>query len=103
MVATWVIEEMKDVNLEDKRLNSRLAVIVDQLGGHPTTSIPAACGGYAETMAAYRFVDNEKAGFESILQSHMGATWRHDRKLNDISVNVVLVREVGLPRGKATI
>jgi hypothetical protein len=76
MVATWVIEEMKDVNLEDKRLNSRLTVIVDQLGGHPTASIPAACGGYAETMAAYRFFDNEKAGFESILQSHIGATWR---------------------------
>jgi hypothetical protein len=76
MLATWVIEEMKDVNLEDKRLNSRLGVILDQLGGHPTASIPAACGGYAETMAAYRFFDNDKAGFESILQSHIGATWR---------------------------
>ena len=76
MLATWVNEEMNDVNLEDKRLNSRLAVILDQLGGHPTASIPAACGGYAETMAAYRFFDNEKTGFENILQSHIKSTWK---------------------------
>jgi hypothetical protein len=75
MLATWVIEEMKDVNLEDKRLNDRLAVIVDQLGGHPTASIPAACGGYAEMMAAYRFFDNEKTGFENILRPHIETSW----------------------------
>ena len=66
MLAPWVIDEVKDVNLEDKRLNSRFAVILDQLGGHPTASIPAACGGYSEMMAAYRFFDNEKTGFENI-------------------------------------
>lgn len=76
MPASWVIEETKDVDLEDKRLNSRLAVILDQLGGHPTASIPAACGGYAEMMAAYRFFDNEKVGFENILQPHIEATGR---------------------------
>ncbi|KKL52314.1 hypothetical protein LCGC14_2286700 [marine sediment metagenome] len=76
MLAPWVIDEVKDVNLEDKRLNSRLAVILDQLGGHPTASIPAACGGYAEMMAAYRFFDNEKTGFENILQAHIKSTWK---------------------------
>ena len=76
MLAPWVIEEMKDVDLQDKRLNSRLAVILDQLGGHPTASIPAACGGYAEMMAAYRFFNNEKVGFENILQPHIESTAR---------------------------
>jgi len=74
MLAPWVIEEIKDVDLEDKRLNSRLAVLLDQLGGHPTASIPAACGGYAETMAAYRFFNNEKVGFENVLQPHIEST-----------------------------
>ncbi len=74
MLAPWVMEEMKDVDLQDKRLNDRLAVILDQLSGHPTASIPAACGGYAETMAAYRFFNNEKVGFESVLQPHIEAT-----------------------------
>jgi hypothetical protein len=74
MPAPWVIEETKDVNLNDKRLNDRLTVILDRLGGHPTASIPAACGGSAEMAAAYRFFDNEKVGFENVLQPHIEAS-----------------------------
>ena len=76
MLAPWVIEETKDVDLQDKRLNDRFAVILDSLSGHPTASIPAACGGYAEMMAAYRFFNNDKVGFENVLQPHIEATAR---------------------------
>jgi len=76
MLAPWVVEELKDVDLQDKRLNDRLAVILDQLAGHPTASIPAACGGCAETAAAYRFFDNEKVGFDNVLEPHVRATTR---------------------------
>lgn len=76
MLAPWVIEEMKDADLRDKRLNDRMAVILDQLAGHPNASIPAACGGYAEMMAAYRFFNNDKVGFESVLHPHLEATGR---------------------------
>lgn len=76
MLASWVIEEMKDAELKDKRLNDRLRVILDQLGGHPTASIPAACGGYAETAAAYRFFDNSNVDFDNVLQPHIEATLR---------------------------
>jgi hypothetical protein len=76
MLAPWVIEEMKDADLQDQRLNKRLEFILTQLAGHPTASIPAACGGYAEMMAAYRFFDNEKVGFENVLQPHIAATYR---------------------------
>jgi Transposase DNA-binding/Transposase Tn5 dimerisation domain len=76
MLAPWVIEETKSVDLQDKRLNGRFAVILDLLSGHPTASIPAACGGYAEMMAAYRFFNNEKVGFENVLQPHIDATAR---------------------------
>lgn len=74
MLAPWVIEEVKDVDLQDKRLNDRLMVLLDQLGGHPTASIPAACGGHAEMVAAYRFFNNEKVGFENVLQPHLEAS-----------------------------
>jgi hypothetical protein len=74
MLAPWVIDEMKDVNLEDKRLNKRLAEILSQLASHPTASIPAACGGYAEMMAAYRFFNNDKVTLENVLASHVEAT-----------------------------
>lgn len=74
MLAPWVIEETKDVDLQDKRLNDRLAVILDQLGAHPNASIPAACGGYSEMMAVYRFFNNKKVGFENVLEPHFEAT-----------------------------
>ena len=74
MLAPWVTEEVKDVDLQDRRLNDRFAVLLDQLAGHPTASIPAACGGHAEMRAAYRFFNNEKVGFENILQPHIEAT-----------------------------
>ena len=75
MLAPWVIKEVKDADLGDKRLNERMVQILDQLGSHPTASIPAACGGCAEMVAAYRFFDNEKVSFEKVLQPHIEATY----------------------------
>ena len=76
MLASWIIDEMKEADLPDKRLNDRLREILNQFAGKPTASIPAACGGYAEMMGAYRFVNNEKVGFENVLQPHIEATTR---------------------------
>lgn len=70
----WVENELKTVNLEDKRLNDRFAEILKALGEHPNLSIPAACGGHSETVAAYRFFDNKKTNFEKILAPHHKAT-----------------------------
>ena len=76
MQAPWVVQEMKDADLNDERLNVRMMEILSQLAAHPTASIPAACGGYAETAAAYRFFDNDKVSFENILQPHIDSTYR---------------------------
>jgi hypothetical protein len=74
MIAPWIIEEMKTASLGDKRLNSRLGQVLSQLAARPTASIPAACGGRAEMVAAYRFCENENTSFDSILQPHIDAT-----------------------------
>lgn len=76
MVEPWITEEMETLNLEDRRLDKRLAQVLSQLSGHPTASIPAACGGYAEMAAAYRLFDNEKVQFDNVLQPHKDATRR---------------------------
>jgi hypothetical protein len=65
---------MKTADLNDKRLDERLQMVLSQLAEHPTASIPAACGGYAEMTAAYRLFDNEKATFDKILDAHADAT-----------------------------
>src|SRR5438552_7021791 len=74
MLAPWVVDEMKNADLKDKRLDARLREVLSQLGTRPTTSIPAACGGHAEMTAAYRFFDNEKSTFENVLHAHADAT-----------------------------
>lgn len=74
MLAPWVMDEVKTVELHDKRLEARLRTVLSQLAGRPTASIPAACGGHAEMTAAYRLFDNEKATFNNILEAHADAT-----------------------------
>jgi len=76
MLAPWVIDELKAADLNDERLNKRFFELVDQLAKRPTASIPAACGGAAETAAAYRWFDNEKVTFEKVLESHIESTRR---------------------------
>jgi Transposase DNA-binding/Transposase Tn5 dimerisation domain len=74
MLAPWAIEEMKTADLEDKRLNERLTALLSAFAERPTASIPAACGGFNEMTAAYRFFDNEKVTYENILAPHAERT-----------------------------
>ena len=72
----WIDNELKTVNFNGQRLNHRFSKILKSLSDHPNVSIPAACGGHTETMAAYRFFDNDKTIFSKILKPHRDATER---------------------------
>ena len=74
MIAPWAKEEVAAADLHDKRLNKRLIQILSDLADRPVASIPAACGGHTETVAAYRFFDNENVTYERVLQPHIEAT-----------------------------
>lgn len=74
MVSEWAVDEMATADLEDKRLNDRVTQIISALGDRSTASIPAACGGYAEMRATYRFFDNDKVTWEKILEPHYERT-----------------------------
>lgn len=71
---SWATEEMRTINLGDKRLNKRLLFLFDKLGNSPNLSIPASCGGWHETKAAYRFFGHERVTTESILNPHIEST-----------------------------
>jgi hypothetical protein len=63
-------EDFGGINLGDKRLNRRLLKIAGQLYQKPDLSPTAACGGWAETTAAFRFFNNERVTSEKIFESH---------------------------------
>jgi Transposase DNA-binding/Transposase Tn5 dimerisation domain len=97
MLAPWALEEMKVADLKDSRLNQRLVQLLSALGNRPTASIPAACGGFNEMKAAYRFFDNEKATFEKILQPHIEATQQRIRA-HRVGIFVQDTTEIDLTR-----
>jgi hypothetical protein len=66
----WAGEERKEVDVGDRRLNKRAITSLDTLAAKPTMSIPSACSGWSETVAAYRFLDNDAVTWESILAPH---------------------------------
>jgi hypothetical protein len=73
-MSNWVAEEMVESQMHDMRHAKRLTTLLTQLSEQPVSSIPRACQGWAETVAAYRFLDNPQVGFVEILSGHKAAT-----------------------------
>jgi hypothetical protein len=71
---SWIDQEFHDLDLGDRRLNRRARLLAERFFAQPQASINAACHGWAETQAAYRFFDNGRAVPARILQPHQQAT-----------------------------
>ena len=71
---SWARQEFKDLELGDARRTERLIKLVDDLSAQPTGSIPLACGGWPETKAAYRLLDNPAVEWREILEVHTQRT-----------------------------
>jgi hypothetical protein len=76
----WAAEELRDVVLGDKRLNTRLMKICDSFSESPESPINQACADWAETKAAYRFFQNENVDVREILAAHRRKTAERARK-----------------------
>jgi hypothetical protein len=70
----WVKEELKTAEFGDTRVDARFQRVMDDLSQKPSVSIPAACGGWNETLAAYRFFENQRVTSARVLQPHRQAT-----------------------------
>jgi hypothetical protein len=66
--------EFGAIALGDQRLNRRARRLAQTLGEKPTLSIPAACGGWGETRAAYRLFDHPEVTAERVLAPHIACT-----------------------------
>ena len=73
-MSNWVETEMVACQLHDARHAKRLAQWLTRLSERPVHSIPRACHGWAETVAAYRFLDNPAIDEQEILSGHTHAT-----------------------------
>jgi hypothetical protein len=62
------------LDLGDARLNNRARTLMERFAADPAASIPDACHGWAETMAAYRFLGNEAVDWQAILAPHWEQT-----------------------------
>lgn len=66
----WAGTEFETIDLGDERRNKRAIRLVESLSAQPMASVPQACGDWADTMAAYRFFDNEAVDWRAILGAH---------------------------------
>src|SRR5450631_3416112 len=70
----WVDRELADCDFKDERLGKRFRSLLEQLSASPGESIPLACQDWANTKAAYRFLDNDRVDEAQILAGHFQAT-----------------------------
>ncbi len=71
----WAGAESRLIGLETINVSVRRARrLLEKLGDKPTVSIPAACGGWDETRAAYRLFDHLAATAEGVLAPHIACT-----------------------------
>jgi len=69
-----IAAELVGIDLGDERLNKRSKHIIEALAANPRASVNAACDGWSDTLAAYRFFDNRAITPSQILQPHIDAT-----------------------------
>lgn len=70
----WVEREVGSAELGDARRTKRLVELTRAVAATPAASIPAACGSWAATKAAYRFFDDDAVAADAIVAAHVRAT-----------------------------
>lgn len=67
-------DELAKAELGDARRSHRLGRLASRLCERPQASIPGACRGWAETLAAYRLLKTPEVGTDEILLPHRQAS-----------------------------
>jgi hypothetical protein len=73
-MGSWIDREVAGCAFADARLGKRFGKLMEQLSQGIGRTIPLACGDWAATKAAYRFLDNDRVSEADILAGHFAAT-----------------------------
>jgi hypothetical protein len=70
----WIEQELEGSEFRDVRLHKRFGTLLEQLWKGMGQTLPLACQDWANTKAAYRFMDNDRVSEQDILSGHFKAT-----------------------------
>jgi hypothetical protein len=71
---SWVVEELKSLDLGDKRLDRRAMQILENLGLSPGRTIPQTFQVWSEIKACYNFMNNTLVSEDKLLKPHQEST-----------------------------
>ena len=80
----WVRDELKNIDLGDKRRNERLIKTTEKLAKSPLSSINEACGNWADAKAAYRLFGNTEINSAMILAPHVIETGKRMSEVDGV-------------------
>ncbi len=66
----WAVETFGAAEFGDPRRTDRLVKIAAVLGENPSVSLPRSMRNWADTLGAYRFLNNEAISHEQIMMPH---------------------------------
>jgi hypothetical protein len=74
IMGSWIDQELAGCEFADARICKRFGVLMQQLSTGLGRTLPLACGDWASTKAAYRFLDNDRVSEADVLAGHFQAT-----------------------------
>lgn len=73
-MGSWTDQELEGSKFADARLGKRFSMLMEKLSKGFGQTLPLACGDWAATKAAYRFLDNDRVSEQEILAGHFQVT-----------------------------
>src|SRR5437660_9557290 len=70
----WAVENFGTAELGDLRRTDRLVKMATAIAENPSASLPESMRNWADTLAAYRFLDNPAITHEQIMEPHWVST-----------------------------
>src|SRR5579884_3611477 len=70
----WARQQFGSAELGDKRRTERAVKLAEAVASAAGASLPALCGQWKDTKAAYRFLDKDEVTFQSLSQPHRRLT-----------------------------